>query len=652
MKPKLLSSKRILSFAITFAVAFATGSRAADQYFDGTATNALTAAKWAGTNSGPFTGTFTTGNTAVFATVNGTGTGAGGITVAGIRAEENFILNSPSGTLATGGTVATVDVFTGKILDLGSLSISTAAGTGFIKNGNGAYASAGGSFTGGFTLNAGTVILRGVNAMGAGGALTLNGGTVAGSATRDLTGKYTGGIVVGGNVQFGELAANLSLASDTGNLTFSNNMSLGGATRTLTLGNGGNVALGGIISNTGGVGLSFAATAGGTGRFDITNSSNTYIGTTTITAGEVRFTADGSLGTAPGAVTGNSIVIDGGRFATLSGATYTLNANRGIQVGAAAGSSISTPGAGVLTYNGIIADKTGTTGAWAKQGGGTLALGGVSTYTGSTAINNGILRLTTGNDRLPTGTVVSLGQTASTNLGTLDLNGRNQQIGGLQSTAGTNATASTNVVTSATASTLTINCSTSTSYTYSVGTNANSGIISGAVSLSKIGDGTQILGGANSYTGTTTVGAGRLIIDGFQTGAGTVTVQNGGTLGGDGSIAGSLHFDSGANFLFNPLSIFTVNGSGNVINFDNFGITNLAGLDATVAEGTYTLIDGAANFSFANVANFGAANAYDLGGGKSAYFQAGSLQVVVIPEPAAVLLGSLGFLTLLRRRRA
>src|SRR5262249_32862084 len=63
---------------------------ASDQFFDGSTTNALTASKWAATNAGPFTSAFVSGNTAVFATVNGTGSGAGGISVGGIRSEENF----------------------------------------------------------------------------------------------------------------------------------------------------------------------------------------------------------------------------------------------------------------------------------------------------------------------------------------------------------------------------------------------------------------------------------------------------------------------------------------------------------------------------------------------------------------------------------
>lgn len=78
------------------------------------------------------------------------------------------------------------------------------------------------------------------------------------------------------------------------------------------------------------------------------------------------------------------------------------------------------------------------------------------------------------------------------------------------------------------------------------------------------------------------------------------------------------------------------------ISFDGFGIRNLIGLDASTVPGTYTLLGGTANFDFSNVANFGLENAYDLGQGKLAYFQSGSLQLVFIPEPSSIALIVLG----------
>lgn len=55
--------------------------------------------------------------------------------------------------------------------------------------------------------------------------------------------------------------------------------------------------------------------------------------------------------------------------------------------------------------------------------------------------------------------------------------------------------------------------------------------------------------------------------------------------------------------------------------------------------------------SNANLDNFGLANGSPVVGGRSACFEDGSLKLVVIPEPSIALLGGLGVLALLRRRR-
>ena len=165
-------------------------------------------------------------------------------------------------------------------------------------------------------------------------------------------------------------------------------------------------------------------------------------------------------------------------------------------------------------------------------------LGGVSTYTGETLINNGSVKLDLGNNRLPTGTVVSLGQAANSNLGTLDLNGRSQEIAGLVSTSGINATASKNTVTSATAATLTINVANGVTHTYGAGTAANSGVLAGALSLIKIGGGTQVLGDANTFTGGTTISAGTL-----QVGAGGTTGTLAGAITNNAALVFNLNDD-------------------------------------------------------------------------------------------------------------
>jgi T5SS/PEP-CTERM-associated repeat protein/autotransporter-associated beta strand protein len=61
--------------------------------------------------------------------------------------------------------------------------------------------------------------------------------------------------------------------------------------------------------------------------------------------------------------------------------------------------------------------------------------------------------------------------------------------------------------------------------------------ISGAGTINQLGGGTTTLTASNTYTGATTVAAGRLIVDGSIAGS-TVTVNRGGTLAGSGSVGG------------------------------------------------------------------------------------------------------------------
>jgi autotransporter-associated beta strand protein len=170
------------------------------------------------------------------------------------------------------------------------------------------------------------------------------------------------------------------------------------------------------------------------------------------------------------------------------------------------------------------------------------------------------------------------------------------------------------------------------------------------VNVTKTGAGTQTFSGISTYTGATLVSAGTLLITGELSDS-AVTVD-GGTFGGTGTIASSLDIVSGSlqvADLANSLSV-----GGTVTLYSGFGVDDLAGLVwGDVTNDTYTLIDGTlADGIFAQLNHNSFATAYDIGGGRKAYFQEGSLQLVVIPEPGAALLGSLGLLALLRRRRA
>ncbi|MFV0338035.1 MAG: FG-GAP repeat protein [Chthoniobacterales bacterium] len=110
-------------------------------------------------------------------------------------------------------------------------------------------------------------------------------------------------------------------------------------------------------------------------------------------------------------------------------------------------------------------------------------------------------------------------------------------------------------------------------------------------------------------------------------------------IGGDGAIIGDLNILSGGKFLFDINKTLSVTGSVSLTS--TFGIDDLIGMNSSVAEGIYDLIDlTMTDFSSLGIQNWGINNARYLGGNKIAYFQNG-LQVIVttgIPEPSSALL--------------
>jgi len=218
--------------------------------------------------------------------------------------------------------------------------------------------------------------------------------------------------------------------------------------------------------------------------------------------------------------------------------------------------------------------------------------------------------------------------------------------------------------------------------TISVGANNANTTFSGAISgangaLTKVGSGALTLDATNTYTGATTVSGGTLVISsigsiassaGFVVGtsgtldvtANGLTVGSGKFVGGDGTINGDLTLASGALFAFDPNSTLTLGGDFALDS--TFGVASLrnssgGAIDwSLIGNDTYTLISGASlpTFSTSNITNFGSGNAFDIGDGRSAYFENGSLALVVIPEPGTlVLVGMMGLALLagLRRRK-
>jgi len=406
-------------------------------------------------------------------------------------------------------------------------------------------------------------------------------------------------------------------------------------------------------------------TPGTSGRLAFINANNDFTGDLVVVGGNLSVsTVHQNFGNAA-----NKLVLNGGALFFSTGAAVNTPLSRSIQVNAASGISTNATTAGlqVLDLTGPVVGSANLTRYSNVSGTTTVSelrlSGDMSGYTGtfentgtsanalvtiqSTATSAGAWKLTGGTLKLNTSTdnaAIANGAGKSDllmNGGTLDVNGKNETINGLAGATGIVQNALT-----ATTATLTLGDGDATAnFGGTVRDNAGTG---GILALTKTGAGIQTLGGSNTYTGATIVSAGTLLVSGAL-GNTAVTVEPNAAIGGNGDIAGSVHFKAGADFIFSTSQTLTLNGAS--VTFDGFGVANLVGLDNTVDNGSYTLIDGTAPIDTSNVANFGLANAHDLGGGKQAYFSNGSLNLVVIPEPATALLAGLGLLGWLRRRR-
>ncbi len=233
----------------------------------------------------------------------------------------------------------------------------------------------------------------------------------------------------------------------------------------------------------------------------------------------------------------------------------------------------------------------------------TQTLSGASTYTGSTLISSGALRIGI-NNALPVATPLTInGGGAVPSL--LDLNGFNQSVGSLAGgPVGGTATIANN--TASTASIFTVNGSASTVFGGLITDNTGTG---GTVGLAVRGTGILSLTGNNTYSGGTTIFGGTLKANNAtgSTGSGFVTV-NGGMLTGGGStgsgtLAGPVTVNSGAHLdpgdtpglgaSFTTLTIGPVAASsasltlfgGSILDFND---SNNSGTDEIVVNGGLT----------------------------------------------------------------
>jgi autotransporter-associated beta strand protein len=196
-----------------------------------------------------------------------------------------------------------------------------------------------------------------------------------------------------------------------------------------------------------------------------------------------------------------------------------------------------------------------------------------------------------------------------------------------------------------------------------------------ASALIKTGTGTMVMAGDNSFNGATTVSAGTLVVNGNISTSSLTTVDNGATLQGNGTVGTTTVngvFAPGNSIdTFNVIGTLTLNGISNFEIDPTLGVgldrsADLANVTGAVSYGgilnvlyggdaanftagmSFNLFD--ATLGFSN--SFSTVNLPSLTGGLTWEDNLSTNgTIVVVPEPSAALLGGLGLLALLRRRR-
>lgn len=294
-----------------------------------------------------------------------------------------------------------------------------------------------------------------------------------------------------------------------------------------------------------------------------------------------------------------------------------------------------------------------------RQGGGTLHVTGSgivsskNAHIGSEAGSSGFVEIT-GSDSAWTGRAISVGFEGTGNLQIENggrLNNTDSYLGRAAGGQGTATVSGTDSLwkmsggltiggTNSTSGELTVEDGGTVQVMGTLLLHANGSLVIGTNATMDVSDDMESAGDILLHDGTLTVQS--------------VLIQSGGSIGAMGSFSlvdGDLILASGSGVRFSLTSTLSVSGS--VTLDSSFGVASLIGLDQSAPIGSYTLIDGTTtDFSQLGIQNWGLENAYDLGGGKAAYFRQGSLVVEVIPEPGTGALFLLaGGAILLRRRR-
>jgi autotransporter-associated beta strand protein len=455
----------------------------------------------------------------------------GGIlqTTAGLNDSRTVLLNGGGGTIDADGQTST---FSGLLADgsaSGGLTImDSGGGTGKII-----LTDTANSYSGGTTLNSGTLSVSGDGALGT-GALTFNGGTLQAMAGLDDS---------------------RTVMLDNGGGTLDAN----GQTSTFS---------GLFVDGSVPGGLTIMDSGGGTGKIILTNTANSYSGGTTLNSGTLSVSGDGALGL-------GGITFKGG---TLQ-AAGPLNDSRTLMLDSGGGTIDSAGQAS--TFSGLIEDDPNLSGPTPGSltfidsvGNGSVQISGSNTYSGGTMIASGTQVAITNGEALGSGTISFIGGILQAGAPGITL-GNSIHLAG----AGTVDACGSGLILSGPiagpgALTLTDSLSSNAQISLSgAGSYTGGTFISGAVTVAAnapnvLGTGAVVITGGGG-TATLDVGSDQTIGSLSGDSHSVVQLVNASvlTVGGDGtstSFGGSLNDLGGSTFEKTGAGIFTLSGPWNV----------------------------------------------------------------------------------------
>ena len=462
-----------------------------------------------------------------------------------------WTISGASTLMLAGGTTSTIETITSATISsmiAGSNSLTkTGAQTLTLSGAN--------TYSGGTTLNGGTVVLSNASAFGS-GAITVSGNSA------------------------------ISVGS-----AFANNIAINSGT-TLSL-SGGFINVNGIIS--------------GSGNLTATNTiqlrgTNTYSGNTTVNNGFLCIDKEASLGATPGTFNAASLTLSGGAYLSnyIAPAAISLNANRGITLASGNSGGFDVVG-NSLTVDGVI---TGS-GGFLKSGSGALILTAQNTFSGPINVNNGELRSEMGTRA--SGTYTPFGTSTINVASARTLRFR------AGSTSNTYTIANAINLNSATiayedgnhilSGNVAVTGSNIINGVWGGKTLTLSGVLSGAGALTHSGSSTMTLSGANTWTGNLAVTGGKVIVGGSgrlnsSAYAGTIALSS----------ATSLEHGSSTNQALTGV----ISGAGSLIKNGGAGVLTLSGTanntytgGTTIGNGTISLGTGGTGTATSTVAALG-----------------------------------------------